>query len=196
MESSHQKTPQHDIHELANQFLLFEHLHCLYENKDLRKCRLSSYIHMTRSFRLEVLNHLGFSSNEVSSSVDELPKVWLRGAKLPPDWEGLADKGFQGVNRLMPNFNQVRCPKILMKRQEKQCDSEELSYKGECCRLRHTSEAVFSFFENVGMLKDGVPYHNIKLIPYALEWGCGTINLQKHLRKPGQQSGLPADHWN
>ena len=88
---------------------------------------------------------------------------------MHPHGEGLADKGFQGDDRLMPNFNQVRCPNILMKSEVKQCEQDDLDDKGDCCRLRYTSEVNFSFFENVDMLKDHISYHNIKLIPHALE---------------------------
>ena len=65
---------------------------------------------------------------------------------FPPRGEVLADKGFQGVDRLMSNFNQVRCPKVLMKSEVKQCEQDDLDDKGDCCRLRYTSEVDFSFF--------------------------------------------------
>ena len=68
--------------------------------------------------------------------------------------------------------------------------------KGPHCRLHCTREAVFSFFENVGVLHDGGPCNNIKLIPCVLKCGYGLINLQKSLRKPGKNCGSPEKHWD
>ena len=36
--------------------------------------------------------------------------IWLCSAKLPIDGKGLADKGFEFLDRLFAHFNQVRCP--------------------------------------------------------------------------------------
>ena len=83
-----------------------------------------------------------------------------------------------------------------MSRDDKQCDVGELKVKGPCCRLRCTSEAVFSFFENVGPLCDGVPCDNATLIPCALECGCALKNSQKPLIKPGKNYGLPENYWD
>ena len=81
---------------------------------------------------------------------------------------------------------------ILMNRKAKQHENRQLKKKGPYCRLRCSSEAIFSFFENFSPLQDVVPYDNVKLIPHALEWGNGFINLQSPMRKPGKNSGLPA----
>ena len=96
----------------------------------------------------------------------------------------------------MLNFNQVRCPKILMRRIVKQHGTPGLESKGEHCCLHCTSEVVFSFLENVDLLKDGAHFHNTKLIPYALEWGYGIINLQNPLSKLGNGFRLPAGFWD
>ena len=84
IELANKKTPQHDVHELANQLILFEKLHCLYENNQLEKCMLSAYIFMTRTYRLKNLKHLEFDMNELDYNLGNPPKIWLRGAKLPP----------------------------------------------------------------------------------------------------------------
>ena len=123
---------------------------------------------------------------------DHEPTIWLRSANLPQDGEGLANKGFECVNRCFAWFNRARCPRVLRSRKVKQYDVIELASKADYCNLRCTSEVVFSFLENIDALKDVVPYHNIKIMPHALEWGCGSINLQQPLRKPGDNSGIPS----
>ena len=78
----------------------------------------------------------------------------------------------------------------------KQCDAIELLTKVDCCQSRCTSEADFSFFENVDTAKDIVPFENASLLPFAIEWGYALINLQQPLRKPGTKSGLHLGYWN
>ena len=84
-------------------------------------------------------------------------------------WRGFSKWIIFGTDLFFARFNQVRCPMILMNRKAKQCESSELKMKGPCCRLRHSREAIFSFFENVITLQDVVPCDNIKFIPSALE---------------------------
>ena len=51
------------------------------------------------------------------------------------------------------------------------------------------------FFEQVEAVQDVMPYENIKITYYALEWGCGHVNLQGPLRKPGRNSDLSDSCW-
>ena len=98
MDFFNQKTPQHDAHELANQLILFEKLHCLYERNQLQKFMISAYIHVTRTYRLIFFKHLGFDITELHDFSGNPPKTWLRGVKLPPCGQGLSDNGFFGTD--------------------------------------------------------------------------------------------------
>ena len=84
---------------------------------------------------------------------------------------------------------------MLRNRNVKQYDVLELLNKGDYCKLRYTSEVNFSFFENVDAVKDYIPFDNISILPFAIEWGYTTINLQQPLREPGSKSGLPPGYW-
>ena len=77
----------------------------------------------------------------------------------------------------------------------KQCDVLELITKGDYCRLRHTSEVDFSFFEYEDAVKDFVTRENIGIFACAIECGYGLVNFQQPLRKPGINSGLPLGYW-
>ena len=86
---------------------------------NLKKCILSAYIRIARNYRLKFLKHLGFDISELNDPPIGSPKIWLRGAKLPPHGQGLSDKVFFGTDRMFPNFNQIRCPKLLGNREVK-----------------------------------------------------------------------------
>ena len=146
---------------------------------------------MTSECRNHALKYLGLKHNAQLQCNDDEPIIWLRSAKVPYDGECLADKGFENTDRYYAHLNRVRCPRMLRNRDVKQCDVIELMTKGEHCRLRHTSEVNFSFFEHLESVKDYVPWENIRLLPYAIECGYAHVNLQQPLRKPGVNSQSP-----
>ena len=45
-------------------------------------------------------------------------------------------------------------------------------------------------------LRDTVPYENLNVVPYMLEWGHAMMNLGNPLRKPGKDSRLPFNYWH
>ena len=156
---------------------------------------LSAYLLITKDYRRSLMKHLGLPCNHEGTKQLKEQNVWLRSAKIPIYGEGLADKGFENCDRYFAHFNRVRCPRVLRSRNVKQYDVLELITKGKHCKLRHASEVAFSFFENVDALKDFVTKENISIMPFALEWGYALINLQKPLRKPGINSGIPLNYW-
>lgn len=119
-------TPQHNIHELANQLLVFERLNNLHEERKLSKCMLSAYLHMTKDYRANILKYAGMHCNSIKNTNVNEPIAWLRSCKLPPEGEALADKGFENTDRFFANFNRTRCPRVLRNREVKQCDAIEL----------------------------------------------------------------------
>ena len=72
----------------------------------------------------------------------------------------------------------------------------ELLDKRDLCTGRYVSETAFSQLVVMAGLKDVVPYENLRLVPYMLEWGHAEMNLGKPLRCPGKNSRLPEDYWN
>ena len=145
MNRANDSSPQHDAHELSNQSLLFERLHVLHESKQLKKCMLSAYLMTTYEFRHKVMGYLGLIEESFYCRDDYEPAIWLRSTKLPLDGEGLADEGFEHVDRCFARFNRVRFPRVLRSRKVKQHDVIELASKADYYNLRHTSEVVFSF---------------------------------------------------
>ena len=175
--------------------MCLERLHCLCEKNFLKKCMLSACLLITKDHRRKALKFIGLPC---PVEIDFEPKdliVWLRSAKTPVCGEGLADEGFENCDRCFAHLNRVRCPRVLRSRDVKQHDVAELITKGNYCKLRHTSEVAFSFFECVDAVKDFVPQENISALPFALEWGHAHINLQQPLRKPGKNSGLASTYW-
>ena len=127
----------------------------------------------------------------------KLPDVWQRLAKIPGNICLLKDKGFAGgTERYYPNLNPVKTPPVMRARSIKQHHQSELKAKADLCRLRYTCEVVFSRVYEVDLLKDIIPYRNMKLITYAIEWSHAHANLKKPLKNPGQRSGLPEKYWD
>lgn len=77
----------------------------------------------------------------------------------------------------------------------KQYEPIELVDKRALCTARYVSEVVFARFVTLAGLQDIIPYENFRVLPYMVEWGHAQMNLGWPLRKPGTNSGLPADYW-
>ena len=154
-------------------------------------------MHLTMTYRENIFDYVGLIKKDYDrDAIIEPLNVWLISAKLPPDGEGLFDKGFDRTDRCFYFLNKVRYPRALRFRNSKQRHEDELPEKGTCCRGLHTSELAFSFLENFDRLKDGAPCHNVSLLPCIVEWGHGHLNLQRPLRSSGPNSGLPSSYWD
>lgn len=190
-------SPQSSPGELLEQLELHEHLHQLYESKELRKTMLSAYLFMTREFRMDILHFMGSTiAREWSRGVRPLPNVWQRLAKIPSHIALLNDKGFAGTDRYYPNCNIIKTPPVMRNRKVKQYHESELKPKGELCRLRYTCEVVFSRVYELDILKDKISYSNLPYVAHAVEWGHAHANLKKPLKIPGSNSGLPEGYWD
>jgi hypothetical protein len=193
------KNPQNDPEEFLQQLEVHERLHRLFEARELRKNILAAYLYITREFRWAHLCHMGSSLTPTDYEHDashELPPVYQRLHKIPPHSEGLGDKSYEKTERLFPYFNKIRCPRKLRERTVKHYDVIELLEKRSICTGRYIVEVPFSRLLSVSGLRDVIPYENIRLVPYMLEWGHAEMNLGKPLRKPGSNSGLPSDYWD
>ena len=130
---------------------------------------LSAYLRVAKCCRRNILKCLGVNCAAQLQVESFEPTIWLRSAKLPFDGEGLTDKGFENVDICFAHLNRVRCPMTLRNINVKQCDVIELISKGDCCKLRCTSEVDFTLFENVDALKDYFPIENIGQLPHDVE---------------------------
>ena len=106
-------TSQHNINEFTNQLLVLDRLDHLYEKGFLDKCMLSAYLLITRDFQNNVMAYISLPTMFMYNVNNDKPIIWLRSIKLPVDGEGLADKGFEFLDRLFTHFNQVRCSHVL-----------------------------------------------------------------------------------
>ena len=100
------------IEKLA-QYEVLERLDKSYTGERLTKTSLAFYLKMTRDDRHKVLKYLGSKlapEGIPMPSEDELPDIWLRLAKMPPEYAELGDKGFYQCDRLNPNVNKVKTP--------------------------------------------------------------------------------------
>ena len=188
-------SPQNDPEEFFQQLEFFERMHRRFESGDLRKNLFSSYLFISNDFRKQLLAWMGSSMVPVGYTCENPPDVWLRLAKLPPDSEGLGDKGFEKTERSLPFLNRVRTPRVLRSRKVKQYHELELLPKRSLCTGRYTIEVDFSRFSSLDGMKETIPYENLCLLPYMVELGHAQMNLGRPLRKPGRNSGLPPDYW-
>ena len=76
-----------------------------------------------------------------------------------------------------------------------QYDTCRLEQKYKMCSVRWSSEGVNTRLVQPDSTKDVIPYANIVLQPYVVEWGHALMNLSCPFRIPGSDSGLPADYW-
>jgi hypothetical protein len=79
------------------QLEVHERLHRAYESKLLKKTALAYFLTAVEGDRHKILKWMGSSlapADVPMPAEEDLPKIWLRLAKIPPDYDGLGDKGF------------------------------------------------------------------------------------------------------
>ena len=167
-QSSTMKRDQLDIH---------ESLHKAYSKGELRKCQLSFYLNEMRPLRLEMLRHL-----DGEAGVGVPPIVHTKLAKIPVGSTVLADRGFYFDAPSYPNVNAQVTPHLLTGRE--QFESSEISCDLVTCRLRWSSEAVFSRVTDHNALTDVIPYSYFSIMGAMIEWGHAHANLMQPFYKP------------
>ena len=131
---------------------------------------------------------------------DELPDIWLRLAKIPPEYEILGDKGFYFCDRLNPWVNHVRTPwKLSDKKVQEYRRSDGMIIEDrETSDTRVVVEDDYERYRNERVLKGTVPHWVLAMLPYAHEWGHATMNLGEPMRRPGTSSAVAhiTDYWD
>ena len=134
-----------------DQLEIHQRLHLAYRSGSIRKCQLSYYLNEMEPLRAEMMRHL---RGEAGDSV--APVIQTRLAKLPIGSTVLADRGFYFDAPSYPNVNAQVTPHFLTGRD--QFESSEISSDLVTCRLRWSSEAVFSRVTDHNALTDVIPY--------------------------------------
>jgi hypothetical protein len=185
--------------EFVAQLECHERLHQSFQQFKIRRCSLSYYLLFFEKERHDLLAWVGSPDTPTGHPVPQVPPtIALRLAKIGPNMAILADKGFIDTNRDYPFFNRNRCPRSMRGCKSKQQEPEDhLRQKGDraICRLRYTSEVVFSFTTLLASLQDVIDYENIKYLPHLHAWGHAHANLRGPLRMPGRKSVVPQDYW-
>lgn len=160
-----------------DQLEIHEQLHIAYQNGRIRKCQLSFYLNEMEPLRADMMRHL---RGEAGNSA--VPVVKTRLAKLPIGSTVLADRGFYYDAPSYPNVNAQVTPHFLTGRD--QFESNEISCDLVTCRLRWSSEAVFSRVTDHNALTDVIPYSYFPILSAMIEWGHAHANLMQPFNKP------------
>ena len=176
-----------------------ERLHRSYEDKKLRKCLLSYFLLAVKEDRHKLLRWMGSKMIDHDKvpmpNVDELPKIWLRLAKIPALYMILADKGFADTERDYPNFNQVETPTKLAAGKGYRKSQEHIKRDRPLTSSRFSAETVFSRVYSEDILNGKIPYYLIPLLPYAHSLAHGEANLCQPFRRPGDNSLVSDEYW-
>ena len=102
--------------------------------------------------------------------------------KIPAGDTVLADRGFYYDTPSYPNVTAQVTPHFLTGWD--QFESKEISCDLVTCRLRWSSEAVFSRVTDHSGLTDVIPYSYFSIVGAMIEWGHAHANLMQLLNKP------------
>ena len=169
-ESRSRKIEQYETIELLDQLY--------HKVKGLKLCLLSHYLEYTREYRKKVLDNL--RSN--------VSMVYLKfgTGKIPPGWCILADRSFRHDASKLPNINPIVYPTLVKGRD--QFEIEEVIEDIDLCRLRYTSEVLFSRVTDSGILRGIIPVHRLPFIIDQFNYAYGHANLMQPLAYP--------ENWN
>ena len=167
-ESSTRKLEQLTVHEKLDE---------AYRNKSLSNCILAYYVKHQKPLRDEMFRHLRGEAGE-----DIPPMLLTRLAKIPIGGAVLADRGFYFDAPSYPNVNAQITPHFLTGRD--QFEENEISKDLIACRLRWSSEAVFSRVTDQEALTDVIPYDYFSILDSMIKWGHAHANLMQPFNQP------------
>jgi hypothetical protein len=159
------------------QLIVHKALHEAYSRGDLRKCLLSYYLEFMNDLRTDMMSHLNGDAGD-----KEAPLLMTRLAKIPPGFTVLADRGFYFDAPSYPNVNAQITPHFLTSRE--QFESDEISRDLITCRLRWSSEAIFSRVTDHEVLTDVIPFSHLSILASAIHWGHAHANLMQPFNSP------------
>jgi hypothetical protein len=128
-------------------------------------------------------------------TLEELPEIYLRLAKIPPSFRIGTDKGFKGTDRDYPWMNHVICPTTLRDMKGYRKTAWHIRRDRPLCSARFSSETFFYRVDDDDIMKDTVPYWCIPVFPHAHALAHGEANLCMPFRRPGRNSIVGDDYW-
>jgi len=159
------------IHQLETLEMLDNSYHV---DLSMSMCLLSHYLEHTREYRQQVLQHLRRG--------DAMLYLKFGTEKIPAGWCVLADRGFRYDSCRLPNFNPVIIPSMKLSRD--QFEVEEIIEDIDKCRLRYTSEVLFSRQTDNAFLRGVVPVNRLGSIEDNINFSFAQCNLMDPLTKP------------
>ena len=142
-----------------------QRLHLLYEDGSLRKCLLSYFRLVVADKRLKLLKWMGsdLAADTPMPTAGELPKLPLRLAKIPEEYGIVGDKGFTGIERDMPNCNDVNTPVQLTNSKTHRLSEEQIFSDIPITSVRAPCETAF-----LRTAKEDILPRNDKLLHHSL----------------------------
>jgi hypothetical protein len=159
------------------QLVMHEKLHVAYMTGTLSNCILAYYLKKMEPLRREMMRHLVGNAGE-----DVPPMLLTRLAKIPVGYTVLADRGFYYDAPSYPNVNAQITPHFITGRDQFEVD--EISNDLVTCRLRWSSEALFSRVTDQEALTDVIPYDYFTTVESMIKWGHAHANLMQPFNKP------------
>ena len=179
------------------QLELHQRLHQKYQAGKLRKCMLSYFLLSEEQNRLKLLAWMGspLAGNTPKPTFEELPKIPLGLAKIPEGVSLAGDKGFTGLENVLPNLNQCENPAHAKSAKERQSE-EQIVSEVPLTSKRAVCETVFKRVVLQALLREKIPYYLIPWIPHASSLAHGEVNLNQPSRRPGRGAIVGDDYWN
>ena len=202
LEEQNQKALRNDPNSSGKRKLrqleLHERLHHLYEDGKLHKCLLSYFLLVTEERRLKMLSWMGseMAKHIEKPTIDELPKIPLRLAKIPENYGVGGDKGFSGIERDLPNLNDVDTPPQVANSKTHRISEEMIIAEIPITTVRAPCETVFFRVDLEAVLHEKIPYWIIPFLPHGHALAHGEANLRMPLRRPGRNSIVGDDYWD
>eukprot|EP00956_Cyclotella_meneghiniana_P026545 scaffold57673_cov45-Cyclotella_meneghiniana.AAC.2 len=151
-----------------------EAMHRSFESGMNEKCLLSHYLFHTRAQRVVLTAQLKHAI-EVNDTKDSLNWVPVRLEKLPPGYDGLGDRGFEGTSTSYPHCNPMKTPCFLEGRD--QYTHAETVGTRDLCQGRYGSEAYNKRTNDHVYLQDKVPRCRFEFFENALKWSLFKANM-------------------
>ncbi len=185
--------PNKSVETKLRQLLTLQRLDNMFENEgeQLEKCLLSHYLYHTRKQRLVLISQLkhALMTGKTKKDLNWVPE---RLAKIPPGYDGLGDRGFEGTSIFYPNLNEMKTPYFLDGRD--QFSHAEIYGSRDLCQGRYGSEVFNKRTNDFFYLHDKIPRSNFLYLEEVLKWSMFHANLSQPFLIPiGAKDYFPSD---
>ena len=133
------------------------------------------------------------------ASEKAIVRLWTgngRFVDVPLSYLVSADKGFDGTGSLYPNYNLVIHPAFLTGGDGAQFTTKLIDWNRKACKLRYTSEVVYSRFKQYSGLGGIVPRQHFPYLRDMWAWGHGMANYYNCLQVPANNDYFPVSKYS